>query len=231
MTDFFDRFEGQLIKAGKRLARPSARRNRRLIGPPVVVVGLVLALGGVATATVLRDSSFEQFRSLAKKGGDDPYIFARAHGVDPANARKVFEAGGFVFSIARSGDTTCMFHHRGVDSCNTTAEIAAGQGLQVQANCSTIGPRQHTMMIRGLVPPEVAELRVGYNDDSIKRAPVVQGAVVLEAKTPEARDPYPTSIVWVDADGRLLRAAPFPFDGQKLCLPVSTTPDVSDDDR
>ncbi len=219
MSNFFDRFEGQLVEAGKRLAKPSARRRRRLIGPPVVVVGLVLVLGGVATATVLRESSFDKFQRLAKQGGDR-YIVARAHGVDPASATQVFEAAGFVFSIARSGETTCLLHNRGVDSCHTTAEIAAGQGLQVQADCSTVGTRPHMMMIRGLLPPEVVELRVGYSDRSIERARVFQGAVVLEAKTPEARDPYPTSVVWVASHGRVLRTAPFPFDGQKLCLPV-----------
>lgn len=220
MTDFFDRFERQLIDAGKRLAQPAATRRRRFATPPLVVVGLVLALGSVATAAALQESPFAKRERLVKEGKADRYLLARAHGVDPASATKVFTAAGFVFSVARSGDVTCLLHNRGVASCNTTAQIAAGQGLQVQTDCSTVGTRPKMMMIRGLVPPEVTELRVGYSDSSIERAAVVRGAVALQAETPQASGPYPTSVVWLADDGRVLRQTPFPFDGQKLCLPV-----------
>lgn len=157
--------------------------------------------------------------------GGDKYKDARERGVDPATAKKVLEDNrGRPYSVARAGDASCLMHTGGVDSCNTEAEIAAGLGIQVQVDCSTNGTGTPMMLVRGLVPQEVADLRLGYSDGSLKRAKVADGAALLEAPTPGAGGPYPTSVRWSDSAGRVLRNAAFPFDGRNLCLPVPNQP-------
>jgi hypothetical protein len=157
--------------------------------------------------------------------GGDKFKVARDHGVDPASAKKVLEDNhGRSYSVARAGDTACLMDTQAVYSCNSEAEIAAGRGIQVQADCSTNGVGPRMTLVRGLVPREVADLRVGYSDGSLKRAKVADGAVLLEVPTPGADDPYPTSLTWSDSGGGVLRSAAFPFDGRKLCLPVPDQP-------
>lgn len=188
-----------------------------------LAIGSVLACVTAASGALNGSSDDRSAENVAalKSGAasGDRHALARSFGIDPTAAKPVFrDSRGKTVLLGRSAVGACLVQWYG-DTCRTAAQIAAGDGTTVTADCSTVGAARD-LTISGLVPPTISAVHVGFSDGSQRTAKTVDGAYLIEGATPEPGEPYPTTIDWTDGAGKTARSAPFPYDGQHLCVPA-----------
>jgi hypothetical protein len=228
---YFDQLQRELVVASARMSagHQGSRRNRR--GALAVrrgrraaflALGLV-ALTGSAVAAVVTTSgpnnepALRAVQSLSSVSG--PHALVRAFGIDPASATPAFKTSTGEVSIAEGRDVACLLQGANEDQCYLKANIAAGRGFSILADCSAGSSR--AMAIQGFTPADVSEVRVVYSDGSVPlTGKVVRGAYLMTGTTPDEARPYPAELRYLDAGGADLSSEDIPA-GDHLCPSAS----------
>jgi hypothetical protein len=128
--------------------------------------------------------------------------------------------GGHAIRVAEGNGWRCLLYDDESDSCQRPELIAQGLCPDVTNDCGEAGT--HGMTIAGVVPPGVAEVVVGYSDDSTQIASVNEGAFAMSGTTPARGDPSPVRVQWLGANGENL-GAPLPDQPGRLLPELSTS--------
>jgi hypothetical protein len=150
-------------------------------------------------------------------GKPAPYAFARAAAVGPADAKPVFTtATGETVSIAHGDGVSCLLYSGGADSCHSADEIARGWSFRISNDCSSTST-SHPLSMSGMVPSNVAGVRLTYDDKTQQTGEVRDGVFLFDGETPAANDPSPVTIQWLGDDGAVVAEHPFPLAGNQFC--------------
>jgi hypothetical protein len=196
------------------------RRPKSLIAASAVAV----AVGGVAYAAA-DEGGGPNATPLAQlsTGAPGPDHFARADGLNPADAKYVFTlANGVSVAIVGNDLSKCLIRTIGTrtgDMCASMAGIAEGHAIAVGDECGTSG--QNLMEIVGLAPAGAVSARLSSSDGTSQTTPVIDGAFRFDGTNPAESAPYPTGVEWVAPGGTSMgTAASLPVEGDNFCLPT-----------
>lgn len=177
----------------------------------LMCVAIAAVSGGTAAwaLTVPPQNDTPPLTAAAKQDPSHPLV--ASYGLRSADSKPAFVTDrGETMKAIRSSTARCLVRARGADMCSTEKEIAAGRGIAVELDC--IDSPTATMEIRGFSTADVTGVTVVFSDGHREPAQFVEGAYLLETKSPAASGRYPVEIDNAGAPDR-----PFPFDGASLC--------------
>ncbi len=199
-----------------------SRRKELII---IATVTTALAVSGVGAYAAESDGSAPDASPIQEwaAAGAGPGVFARANGLNPADATPVFELrNGQSVSIVAGTTAKCLLRSADghvSETCGTLAAIDEGRAISVLDECGTGGGNR--MEITGLAPDGIEIVRLNISDGTSEAANVVNGAFRFEGTNPTQGSPYPTGVEWLTGAGTGAGGAPLPVSGDQFCLPTS----------
>jgi hypothetical protein len=198
------------------------RRSGLTVGALIVLALAAAAVGAYAVASADSGVQPGPIESL-RAGPGGPGVFARASGLNPADATPVFALrDGREVSVVANASAKCLISkvgaHTAGETCDTLAAIAEGRAISVSDECTAGG--QQLMEVTGLAPEGVASVRLLSSDGSYQTATVVDGAFKFDGANPAEGAPYPTGVAWIASGGASVGTAQWPVEGDRFCLPT-----------